>query len=75
MYGEKANSAPPAIDGQNRAVSRTQTRYIAHPANAGAAIISRFTETRAPKRDVTGSISSAGPGKVVTHARSRPCGA
>ena len=62
-------------DGQKERVRRMHTRNAAHAARGGASSVRTFNDTSVPNAHVIGAITSPGPGLIVTHVRSTPCGA
>jgi hypothetical protein len=61
--------------GQNRELSRPQTREAAHAAPGHESRVSTFDAKTGPNTRVIGVIISDGPGRPVTHARLAPVGA
>ena len=62
-------------DGQKERVRRAHRRKAAQAASGGPSSVRTFKDTSVPNARVIGAIASAGPGLIVTHVRSTPCGA
>ncbi len=67
---------PPASDGQIApSVKRRQRRNAVQAASAGIRTTATLYARVAPKTSVIGAKTSASPGTLVAHARSKPPGA